>query len=149
MQVFTLSFESMASRSLLHDIGVQRPKVIQCAAWQAAPDESRTGSSLQRLWLSPDFVDPAAQFGLLAASSTAQPGKDWETVRASLSESRYNTALLTFCTSRLLWQLMRWLARTCMGSCLMEGSRTPVAGPCLPFGSDKLCTHYLESNQTR
>ena len=112
MQAFTLSFESMATRSLLHDIGMQRPRVIQFAAWQAAPDENRTGSSLQRLWIDPGFLDPTAQIGLLAVSSTAQPGEDWETVRTSLSESRYNTPLLTFPTSQLLRQLT-----TCMGSC--------------------------------
>ena len=89
-QAFTLSLESMASRSLLHDIGVQRPRVIQFAAWQAAGNGSRTGSGLQRLWLNPELLDPVAEFGLLAVSSSAQSGEEWETARASLSESRYN-----------------------------------------------------------
>ena len=80
----------MASRSLLHDIGVQRPRVIQFAAWQAAGNGSRTGSGLQRLWLNPELLDPVAEFGLLAVSSSAQSGEEWETARASLSESRYN-----------------------------------------------------------
>ncbi|CAL5229049.1 g12298 [Coccomyxa viridis] len=87
-KALSLSLESMASRSLLHDIGVQQPKVIQFAAWQAAGNETRTGSSLQRLWLSPHFADPAAQFGLLAVSNGAHPGEEWETVKRSLSESR-------------------------------------------------------------
>ncbi len=85
----------MASRSLLHDIGVQQPKVIQFAAWQAAGNETRTGSSLQRLWLSPHFADPAAQFGLLAVSNGAHPGEEWETVKRSLSESRYSKLCLS------------------------------------------------------
>ena len=90
MQAFSLSLESMASRSLLHDIGMQRPKVIQFAAWQAAGNKTRSGSSLQQLWTDPDFADPAAQFGLLAVNSIAQPGEEWETVKRSLSESRYS-----------------------------------------------------------
>ncbi len=92
----------MASRSLLHDIGMQRPKVIQFAAWQAERSETRGGSSIQRLWMSADFADPAAQIGLLAVNSRAQLGEEWDTVKRSLSESRYSklcSSLTTYSSS--------------------------------------------------
>lgn len=94
MQAFSLSLESMASRSLLHDIGVQRPRVIQFAAWQPTAQESRTAAAgLQRLWQSSDFANPAAEFGLLAMNSNIQSGEEWESVTASLSESRCSSVI--------------------------------------------------------
>ena len=79
----------MASRSLLHDIGVQQPTVIQFTAWGAPTEQKTAGNALQRLWQTSDFANPNAKFGLLTANTNSQPGEEWESVSAGLAESRY------------------------------------------------------------
>ena len=88
VQAFSLSLESMASRSLLHDMGVQQPKIIQFTAWKGPSDHRAAANALRTLWRSPGFVDSRAKFGLLAANTNVNSGEEWEILKAGLSESR-------------------------------------------------------------
>ena len=78
----------MAGRSLLHDLGVQRARIIQVSAFKAHVNESTAAEPLRSIWLSPEMADPRAKFGLLAISSI-QSGEKWEEAfSAQLAERR-------------------------------------------------------------
>ena len=94
MQAFSLSLESMASRSLLHDMGVQQPKIIRFTAWKGPSDHRAAATALRALWQSPGFVDSRAKFGLLAANTNIKSEEEWESLSAELSESRRACCLL-------------------------------------------------------
>ena len=94
MQAFSLSLESMASRSLLHDMGMQQPRIIQFTAWKGPSDRRAAATALHALWQSPGSVDSRAKFGLLAANTRIESAEEWESLRAELSESRRASAVL-------------------------------------------------------
>ena len=94
MQAFSLSLESMASRSLLHDMGMQQPKIVQFTAWKGPSDHRAAAPALRTLWRSPSFVDSRAKFGLLAANTNIESDEEWESLSAELSGSRRACCLL-------------------------------------------------------
>ena len=114
MQAFSLSLESMASRSLLHDIGVQQPNIIQFTAWKGPSDHRAAAAALRTLWRSPGFVDSRAKFGLLAANTNIDSGEEWQSLSADLSESRCACSMLNC----LATTLMQPGSRECISACM-------------------------------
>ena len=114
MQAFSLSLESMASRSLLHDMGVQQPKILQFTAWRGPSDHRAAATALRALWQSPGFVDSRAQFGLLAANTNIESNDDWESLSMELSESRRACCLLCCLALTLMQPEIRGCTAGCM-----------------------------------
>ena len=114
MQAFSLSLESMASRSLLHDMGVQQPKILQFTAWKGPSNHRAAAAALQALWQSPGFVDSRAKFGLLAANTNIESDDDWESLSVELPESRRVCCLLCC----LALTLMQPEIRECIAGCM-------------------------------
>ena len=115
VQAFSLRLESMASRSLLHDMGMQQPKIIQLTAWKGPRGHRAAAAALRALWQSPTLVDSRARFGLLAADSNIESGEEWESLSAELSESRCACCMLC-CLATTLVQAVA--AEDCIAACM-------------------------------
>ena len=126
MQAFSLSLESMASRSLLHDMGMQQPKIIQLTAWKGPSDQRAAAAALRALWQSPSLVHSWAKFGLLAANTNVESGEEWDALSAELSESRCAGCMPCCLATTVMQPDNRYCMATCMswGVCSVLDSLT-------------------------